>query len=143
MTIEEAKNLIISARSIEREERRVREEIESRRAELTGIKSAFGTVVRVKSSLGESVPERVYERLEVLYDQLGDVLGRLHTKRKEIEDAISALEPIEQEIVRAWIDGKTEEQIGKKVGYTGRTVRNYKKRILINLSDIKSFPPIS
>lgn len=136
MTIEEAKNLIISARSIEREERRVREEIESRRAELTGIKSAFGTVVRVKSSLGESVPERVYERLEVLYDQLGDVLGRLHTKRKEIEEAIAALEPIEQEIVRAWIDGKTEEQIGTTVGYSWRTVHRKKKKILLKLSNI-------
>ena len=141
MTSEEVRNLIASARSIEREERRMREEIEARREELTGIKSSFGTVVRVKSSIGGSVPERVYERLEVLYNQLGDVLGRLHAKRKEIEDAIAVLEPIEQEIVRAWIDGKTEEQIGETVGYSRPTITRYKKRILLKLSALKDDAP--
>ncbi len=136
MTSEEVKQLIESAKSIEREERRMREEIEQRRAELTGIKSAFGTVVRVKSSLGESVQVRVYERLEVLYNQLGEILDRLTKTRREIENAISALDPLEQEIVRAWIAGKTEEQIGATVGYSWRTVHRKKKKILLKLSNI-------
>lgn len=142
MTTDEVKAMIQSVKSIERESVRIKQEIEQRREELLSIKSTMG-YDRVMSSEQLSMPERVCFSLEKLYTQYSDVLQRLHDKRSEIETAISALDPIEQEIVRAWIDGKTEEQIGITVGYSGRTVRNYKKRILVKLSNVKSLPSIS
>lgn len=142
MTTEEVKDMIQSAKSIERESVRIKQEIEQRREELLSVKSTMGGE-RVISSEKLSMPERVYFCLEKLYTQYSDALQRLHDKRGEIDRAISALDPIEQEIVLAWIDGKTEEQIGATVGYTGRTVRNYKKRILVKLSNAKSLPSIS
>ncbi len=137
MTIEEVKSLISSARSIEREVKRMKEEIEARRDELTSVKSALGGSVVVMSSERLSMPENVYFRLEELYNQYSAALQHQYDKRDEIETAITELDPLEQEIVRAWIDGKTEEQIGEKVGYSDRTVRNYKKRILVKLANLK------
>ena len=137
MTIEEVKELIQSAKSIERESERLKQEIEQRREELLSIKSAMSGA-RVISSERLSMPERVHFRLEKLYNQYSDTLQALCDKRRDIENAIVALEPIEQEIVRAWVDGKTEEQIGAIVGYTDRTVRRKKRCILIKLSEIKS-----
>ncbi len=144
MTSEEVKQLIESAKSIERERDRIKHYIDEKRAELTSIKSPLGGSVAVKTSEQRlSVLERVYFRLEELYVQYGDVLQKFTDKRREIETAISTLDPLEQEIVRAWIDGKTEEQIGEKVGYSDRTVRRVKKRILVKLSNMKSCPPMS
>lgn len=134
ITSAEVKSLILSAQSIERESRRIKQEIDKRREELLSIPSALSRE-RIVSSEKLSMPERVCFCLESLYVQYSDVLQRLHVKRDEIEQAISTLEPLEQEIVRAWRDGKTEEQIGATVGYSDRTVRNYKKRILIKLSN--------
>lgn len=48
---------------------------------------------------------------------------------------IGRLDPIEQEIVRAWTVGRTEEQIGEQVGYSGRNIRRIKRRILIKLAE--------
>lgn len=142
MTKDDVKAMIQCVKSIERESVRIKQEIEQRREELLSIKSTMGGD-RVISSEQLSMPERVCFSLEKLYAQYSDVLQRLHDKRSEIETAIATLDPIEQEIVRAWIDGKTEEQIGITVGYSGRTVRNYKKRILVKLSNVKSLPLIS
>ncbi len=136
MTIEEVKSLISSARSIEREVKRMKEEIEARRDELTSVKSALGGSVAVMSSERISMPENVYFRLEELYNQYSAALQRQYDKRDEIETAITELDPLEQEIVRAWIDGKTEEQIGAKVGYSRPTISRCKKRILIKLSKV-------
>ena len=135
MTMEEVKEMIQSAKSIERESVRMKQEIEQRREELLSVKSAMGGE-RVISSDKLSMPERVYFSLETLYTQYSSVLQQLHDKRGEIERSIAALDPIEQEIVRAWIDGKTEEQIGATVGYSYRTVRRYKKRILVKLANL-------
>lgn len=143
MTVEEVKLLIQSVKSTERESKRLKQEIERRREELLSIRSTLGGSERVVSSEKLSMPERVYFALEKLYTQYSDALQRLYDSRAEIERVISTLDPIEREIVYAWIDGKTEEQVGAQVGYTGRTVRNYKKRILIKLSMSKSLPPIS
>lgn len=143
MTTEEIKELIQSVKSIERESERVKQEIEQRREEMLSIHSTLNGGVHVMNSAQFSMPERVCFALEKLYDQYSDVLQRLSEKRREIEAAIATLDPIEQEIVRAWVDGKTEEQIGKKVGYSDRTVRRQKRRILVKLSKIKSCPPMS
>ena len=135
MTTEEVKDMIQSAKSIERESERMKQEIEQRREELLSVKSAMGGE-RVMSSEKLSMPERVYFSLEKLYTQYSNVLQRLHDRRGEIERAIATLDPIEQEIVRAWIDGKTEEQIGDKIGYSRRTVQYMKKKILVRLSEL-------
>ncbi len=143
MTSEEVKQLIESARSIERERDRIKQYIDEKRGELVSVKSPLGGSVTVMSSEQLSVPERVYFRLEELYVQYSEVLQRLTDKLREIENAISVLDPLEQEIVRAWIDGKTEEQIGEIVGYSYKTIRRKKKKILIKLSNLKSCPPMS
>lgn len=137
MTIEEVKSLITSARSIEREVERMKQEIEDKRQELLSIKSSLGVVAPVILSEKLSMPERVCFRLEELYTQYDLMLKRQLDKRDEIESAITALEPIEQEIVRAWISGKTEEQIGRKIGYSWRTVHRHKKQILLKLANIR------
>lgn len=136
MTIEEVKDLIISAQSIKREAKRIKEEIEVRRDELSSVKSALGGSVAVISSVRDSVPERVYFRLEKLYDQYSETLQQQYDKTAEIENAIAALDPVEQEIVRAWIEGKTEEQIGAQVGYSRPTISRYKRRILIKMKNM-------
>lgn len=137
MSIDEVKQLIQSAKSIERESERLKQEIEQRREELLSVRSAMGGE-RVVSSESLSMPERVFFALEKLYAQYGDALQKLCDSRAEIERIISALDPIEQELVRAWVDGKTEEQMGKQVGYTGRHIRRIKKRILIRLANSKT-----
>ncbi len=137
MTSEEVKQLIESARSIERERERIKQYIDEKREELVSVKSPLSGSVAVMSSEQLSVPERVYFRLEELYVQYSDVLQRLTDKLREIEKAISVLDPIEQEIVRAWIDGKTEEQIGSQIGYSRPTVSRYKRCILVKLMNIK------
>ncbi|MCH5165636.1 MAG: hypothetical protein J1G01_04475 [Clostridiales bacterium] len=142
-TTDEVKEMIQSAKSIERECERFKREIKQRREELLSIKSVMGGSERVMSSEQISMPERVYFSLEKLYVQYSNVLQQLNDKRNEIEQAISALDPIEQEIVRAWINGKTEEQIGAAVGYSGRHVRRVKRAILIKLSNLKTCPPMS
>lgn len=134
MTVDEVKLLLKSAQAIERECERMREEIEQRREELIGVKSAMNGADRVVSSDTLSMPERVYFRLEELYNQYGDILQKQYDKRNEIEAAIGKLDAVEQEIVRAMIAGKTEEQIGKSVGYSRPTIARYKKKILIKLS---------
>ena len=134
MTTEEVKEMIESAKSIERESVRLKKEIEQRREELMSVKSSLG-VERVMSSERLSMPERVYFHLEELYTQYSDKLQRLYESRQAIEQAISVLDPIEQDIVHEWIDGKTEEQIGAIVGYSRRSVQYKKKRILIRLSN--------
>lgn len=136
MTVEEVKLLIQSAKSTERESKRLKQEIERRREELLSIRSALGGSERVVSSEKLSMPERVYFALEKLYTQYSDALQRLYDSRAEIERVISTLDPIEQEIVHAWIDGKTSDQIGRGVGYSDRTVKRYKKRILLKLSNL-------
>lgn len=141
MTTEEVKELIESAKSTEREVERMRAEIEQRREELLTVRSSMSGGDRVINSEKLSMPERVYFRLEELYVQYNDVLQRLSDKQREIENAISALDPLEQEIVRAWIDGKTEEQIGATVGYSRPTIARRKKRILLKLSRIKIDTP--
>lgn len=138
MTIEEAKNLIESAKSIERESLRIKAYIEQQREELLSIRSSMSGQECVKCSERISMPERVYFRLEELYVQYSQTLQRLSDKRREIEDALTRLEPIEQEIARAWIDGKTEEQIGNTVGYSRPTIARYKKRILVKLTKYKT-----
>ena len=135
MTIDEVKQLIQSAKSLERESERMKQEIEQRREELLNVKNAMGGE-RVMSSEKLSMPERVYFSLEKLYTQYSALLQKQYDSREQINNAISALDPIEQEIVRAWIDGKTEEQIGLKVGYSRRTVQRQKRAILIKLSNI-------
>lgn len=135
MTTQEVKDMIQSAKSIERESVRMKQEIEQRREELLSVKSAIGGE-RVISSEKLSMPERVYFSLEKLYTQYSDVCQRLHDKRGEIEQAISTLDPIEQEIVRAWINGKTEEQIGAQVGGSRSTIQRQKKAILLKLSNL-------
>lgn len=136
MTIDEVKQLIQSAKSIERESERMKQEIEQRREELLNVKSVMGGE-RVMNSEKLSMPERVYFSLEKLYTQYSALLQKQYDSREQINNAISALDPIEQEIVRAWIDGKTEEQIGLKVGYSRRTVQYMKKKILLRLSEIR------
>ncbi len=136
MSIDEVKNLIDSARSIEREAKRMKEEIEALREELTSIKSALGGSVVVKSSEQTSPQERVYFRLEELYKQYSATMQSLCDKRAEIEVTISQLDYLEQEIVRAWIDGKTEEQIGEKVGYSRSSIQRTKRRILVKIANI-------
>ncbi len=138
MTITEAKDLILSAKSIKRESERMKQEIEQRREELLSIQSTMGGGDRVMSSEKLSMPERVYFSLEKLYTQYSGVLQRLHDKNNQIESAIASLDPLEQEIVRAWIDGKTEEQIGVAVRYSRPTIARYKRRILVKLTRSKS-----
>lgn len=138
MTTNEVKELILSAKSIKRESERMKQEIEQRREELLSIQSTMGGGDRVMSSEKLSMPERVYFSLEKLYTQYGEVLQQLHDKNNEIESAISSLDPLEQEIVRAWIDGKTEEQIGAAVKYARPTIARYKRRILVKLTRSKS-----
>lgn len=135
MTIDEIKQLIQSAKSIERESVRIEQEIEQRREDLLSVKSVM-CGERVINSAQTSMPERVYFSLEKLYTQYNDMLQRLHCKRCEIEVAIAELDPIEQEIVRAWINGKTEEQIGMQIGYSRATIARRKRRILIKLGKI-------
>ncbi len=134
MTVDEVKQLLKSAGAIERECERMRNEIEQRREELIGVKSTMRGIDKVMSSDTLSMPERVYFRLEELYNQYGDILQKQFDKRNEIEAAIGKLDAVEQEIVRAMIAGKTEEQIGKSVGYSRPTIARYKKKILIKLS---------
>lgn len=138
MTTNEVKELILSAKSIKRESERIKQEIEQRREELLSIQSTMGGGDRVMSSEKLSMPERVYFSLEKLYTQYSEVLQRLHDKNNQIESAIASLDPLEQEIVRAWIDGKTEEQIGVAVRYTRPTIARYKRRILVKLTRLKS-----
>ncbi len=138
MTITEAKDLILSAKSIKRESERMKQEIEQRRVELLSIQSTMGGGDRVMSSEKLSMPERVYFSLEKLYTQYSEVLQRLHDKNNQIESAIASLDPLEKEIVRAWIDGKTEEQIGVAVRYSRPTIARYKRRILVKLTRSKS-----
>lgn len=135
MTVEEVKELIASARSIERECERVREEIEAKREELLSAKSALrgGTPVMTSESL--SMPERVYFCLEKLYNQYSELMQSVFDRRAEIEKAIAQLDPLEQEIVRAVIAGKTEEQIGKQVWCSRSSVQRAKRRILIKIAD--------
>lgn len=135
MTVDEVKLLLKSARAIERECERMRGEIEQRREELLGVKSAMRGVDRIIASDTLSMPERVYFRLEELYNQYSDILQKQFDRRNEIEAAIGKLDAVEQEIVRAMIAGKTEEQIGKSVGYSRPTIARYKKKILIKLSN--------
>lgn len=87
-----------------------------------------------------SMPERVYFSLEKLYTQYSEVLQRLHDKNNQIESAIASLDPLEQEIIRAWIDDKTEEQIGVQVGFSRRSVQRCKRTILVKLSN---FPKLT
>ena len=134
MTVYDVKLLLKSSQAIERECERMREEIEQRREELSGVKSAMNGADRVVSSDTLSMPERVYFRLEELYNQYSAILQKQFDKRNEIEAAIGKLDAVEQEIVRAMIAGKTEEQIGKSVGYSRPTIARYKKKILIKLS---------
>ena len=137
MTTNEVKDLILSAKAIKRESERMKQEIEQRREELLSIQSTMNGGDRVISSEKLSMPERVYFSLEKLYTQYSEVLQRLHDKNNEIESAIALLDPLEQEIVRAWIDGKTEERIGNTIGYSRRSVQYIKKRILVRLSELK------
>lgn len=136
MTVEEAKALIESAKSTERECERMRDEIEAKREELLSAKSALrgGTPVLTSESL--SMPERVYFALEKLYVQYSEQMQRVFERRNELNKAIAQLDPLEQEIVRAWIGGRTEEQIGKKVGYSRPTIARRKRRILIKLAKL-------
>lgn len=136
MTVEEVKLLIQSAKSTERESERLKQEIERRREELLSIRSTLGGSERVVSSEDLSMPERVYFALEKLYTQYSDALQRLYDSRAEIDRVISTLDPIEKEIVHGMIDGKTSDQIGRVVGYSDRTVKRYKKRILLKLSNL-------
>lgn len=136
MTTNEAKKLINSAKSTEREVARVKKEIDERREELLGIGSSLRGGDKVMASETISMPERVYFSLEALYVQLSNLLQKLYDIREELEKAISTLDPLEQEIVRAWIAGNTEEQIGKKVGYSRPTISRHKRRILIKLSEV-------
>lgn len=138
MTTQEVKDMIQSAKSIKRESERVKQEIEQRREELLSIPSTLNGGVRVMSSKQVSMPERVYFALQKLYNQYSDVLQRLNDKNREIETAISVLDPLEQEIVRALIGGKTEEQIGKQVGYSRPSISRYKRRILVKLTHFKT-----
>lgn len=134
MTIEEVKSLITSAQSIEREISRMKREIEARRQELLSIKSSLGGSSPVVSSVKMSVPEKVYFGLEELYSQYNILLQCQYDKREEIERAISTLDPLEQEIARSWIAGKTEEQIGRDVGYSRSSVQRAKRRILVRIA---------
>ena len=136
MQEEEVKTLIRSINSLKRQSEAIREKIEERREELANVKSALGGSERVVSSEELSMPERVYFALEKLYMQYSDALQRLYDSRAEIERVISTLDPIEQEIVHGMIDGKTSDQIGRVVGYSDRTVKRYKKRILLKLSNL-------
>lgn len=138
MTTNGVKELILSAKSIKRESERLKQEIEQRREELLSVQSTMGGGDRVMSSEKLSMPERVYFSLEKLYTQYSEVLQRLHDKNNQIESAIASLDPLEQEIVRAWIDGKTEEQIGVAVRYSRPTIARYKRRILVKLTRSKS-----
>lgn len=135
MTIDEVKQKIISVQSLDREIERLRIEIEQKRQELLSIQSSMNGGERVISSANSSVQERVYFRLEELYIQLSELLQKLYASRQEIEEMIGRLDPIEQEIVRAWTVGRTEEQIGEQVGYSGRNIRRIKRRILIKLAE--------
>lgn len=135
MTIDEVKQKIISVQSLDREIERLRLEIEQKRQELLGIQSSMSGGERVISSADSSVQERVYFRLEELYIQLSELLQKLYTSRQEIENMIGRLDLVEQEIVRAWTVGRTEEQIGDQVGYSGRNIRRIKRRILIKLAE--------
>ena len=56
MTITEAKDLILSAKSIKRESERMKQEIEQRREELLSIQSTMGGGDRVMSSEKLSMP---------------------------------------------------------------------------------------
>ena len=135
MTVDEIKQKIVSVQSLDREIERLRIEIEQKRQELISIHSSMNGGDRVMSSAKLSMPERVYFQLEELYIQLSELLQATYAKRNEIEKAIGSLDTLEQEIVRAWIAGRTEEQIGKQVGYSGRQIRRIKKRILVRLSE--------
>lgn len=130
----EIKKVILSMRSLDREIARLKEEIEMRRRELLQI-APQGE--RVKTSAPtSSVQERVYFALERLYVQLCDLLRRQCDARDEFECAIQMLDPTEQEIARAWAAGRTEEQIGRQVGYSRATIARQKKRILIKLDTL-------
>lgn len=135
MAIDEIKQKIISVQSLDREIERLRIEREQKRQELLSIQSSLNGGERVISSANSSVQERVYFRLEELYIQLSALLQKLYASRQEVEEMIGRLDPIEQEIVRAWTVGRTEEEIGEQVGYSRPTVARYKKRILIKLSE--------
>lgn len=137
MTVDEVKLLLKSARAIERECERMRDEIEQRREELLGVKSAMRGADRIIASDTLSMPERVYFRLEELYNQYSDILQKQFDRRNEIEAAIGKLDAVEQEIVRAMIAGKTEEQIGKSVGYSRSSIQRAKRRIHKKLSSLK------
>lgn len=133
MANEDIKNTIKSLRSIDREIVRIREEIEKRR---TTLLSESVHSERVKTSPSNvSIPERVYFALEQLYVQLSKVLQQQYKVKVEIENKIASLDPIEQEIARAWAAGKTEEQIGVQVGYSDRTIRRAKVRIANKLTE--------
>lgn len=140
MSIEDVKLLILSAQSAEREVARFRSEIDKKREELIGIPSAL-CAEKVVASEKISMPERVYFRLEQLYNLYSAALQRQYEKLMQLESAIAELDTIEQEIVRAWIDGKTEEQIGAQVGFSRPTISRYKRRILIKMSNIKVDTP--
>lgn len=135
MTVDEIKQKIVSVQSLDREIERLRIEIEQKRQELLSIQSSMNVGERVISSVNSSVQERVYFRLEELYIQMSALLQKLYASRQEVEEMIGRLDPIEQEIVRAWTVGRTEEQIGEQVGYSGRNIRRIKRRILIKLAE--------
>lgn len=143
MTVDEIKQKIVSVQSLDREIERLRIEIEQKRQELISIQSSMNGGDRVMSSAKLSMPERVYFQLEELYIQLSELLQSLYASRQEVEEMIGRLDPIEQEIVRAWTVGRTEEQIGEQVGYSSRNIRRIKRRILIRLADDKTCPPMS
>ncbi len=135
MTVDEIKQKIVSVQSLDREIERLRIEIEQKRQELLSIRSSMNGGERVISSVNSSVQEHVYFRLEELYIQKSALLQKLHASRQEVEEMIGRLDTLEQEIVRAWIAGRTEEQIGKQVGYSRATIARHKRRILLKLSN--------
>lgn len=134
-TIDDVKVLFESARSIDREIQRLRADIEERRQELLGTRHPAESV-RVMSSRSDSIPERVYFALEKLYVQYSELLQQQLFQRAELENAIKSLDPIEQEIARAIIAGKTEEQIAQVVGYSRPTIARKKRRILLKIAKI-------
>lgn len=134
MTREEIKKLIETARSMERECKRMKDEIEARRQELLSVKSSVVGKVRVMESAENSMPEYVYFALEELYKQYSAILQQQCELQKQVEIEISKLDPIEQEIFRATVAGKTEREIGAMIGYTDRTVRNYKRKLTAKLA---------
>lgn len=126
MQTEEARELLKQVKAARRRALAIKQSLLELESDIAALSSPLGRV-SIRSQPQNSVVENAYFRVEKRREDFAEALIRVYELEDKLQQAISKLTPIEQEIITGfYMKDKTNYQLARGIGYSVRSIKYIK-----------------